>query len=65
MSELPLTVTRRRIGGNSSALTECSPEDTKKQQHPYSSPFSSFSTLSASLWSSAQVISYKTPIIKL
>uniref|UniRef100_A0A914ZPI4 t-SNARE coiled-coil homology domain-containing protein n=3 Tax=Parascaris univalens TaxID=6257 RepID=A0A914ZPI4_PARUN len=54
MSELPLTVTRRRIGANSSALTEYSPEDNKKQQHPYSSPFSSFSTLSSSLWSSAQ-----------
>ncbi|VDM41893.1 unnamed protein product [Toxocara canis] len=54
MSELPLTVTRRRFAGNSTEPINCSPEDTKKQQHPYTSPFSSFSNLSASLWSSAK-----------
>ncbi|VDN42544.1 unnamed protein product, partial [Gongylonema pulchrum] len=58
MTELPLrTVTRRRV-----ALNNVNPEggshgpeeDESKSRLPKASPFSPFSTLSASLWSSAQ-----------
>ncbi|VDK22840.1 unnamed protein product [Anisakis simplex] len=56
MSELPITVTRRRVAGNShdnETNFSSSPEETK-EHNPYTSPFSSFSNLSTSLWNSAR-----------
>ncbi|KAM3716415.1 putative syntaxin-5 [Dirofilaria immitis] len=54
-TDLPLTITRRRITTSSTSVNSnvnyIPPEDVIK---PKISPFSSFANLSASLWSSAQ-----------
>ncbi|EJW70003.1 hypothetical protein WUBG_19092, partial [Wuchereria bancrofti] len=54
-TELPLTVTRRRVTTSGisvkSDVNHIPPEDVIKSK---GSPFSSFANLSSSLWSSAQ-----------
>lgn len=55
MSELPLVTRRRPVGSANQAITvEHFPEEKKKSTYLQSKAFSSFSNLSASLWSSAQ-----------
>lgn len=56
MSELPITVTRRRFAGNSGRLLQQGdkPEEDKKSSGYSTNAFSSFSNLSQSLWNSAQ-----------
>uniref|UniRef100_A0A0N5AU96 E3 ubiquitin-protein ligase hrd-1 n=1 Tax=Syphacia muris TaxID=451379 RepID=A0A0N5AU96_9BILA len=60
MSELPFTVTRRRVAGTSSQLSEPGDQDDKKLLNYSSNAFSSFSNLSQSLWNSAQHTFYST-----
>lgn len=56
MSDLPLTVTRRRpVATSSNQISQLGASvESKKLEPPPSNAFSSFSNLSASLWNSAQ-----------